>query len=334
MQVSAMSFRRRPQSGLRPFNPHRDFRSVVELIAVAFGDKLTPSGQASLVEMRRIARWGPLLRWLYWPRWNSVTTAPGFVWIEKGQVVGNASLRRATERGGFFIGNVAVHPDWRGHGIAGQLMEAVLSEIDERGGRCVGLEVRVDNQIARRLYESLSFRDVGKTVQMLRPAGLPWLRNSSPHPLLRRGHHRDGAKLIKLVRSIVSADHRPLLGLRRKDYQPGWERTFDLWLEGRRESWWVVEEDKAICGAVRALRERGRWPNQLEILVSPEQDGRLESVLLQQGMASLRDGSKKMIETVLLAPTEPLVDALEEHGFQKERVLVQMRRGPSHFRRG
>jgi len=325
-----MLFRRRTQSGLRPFDPYRDFRSVVELIAVAFGDKLTPSGQASLVEMRRVARWGPLLGWLYWPRWDSVTAAPGFVWIEEGRVVGNASLRRATERGGFFIGNVAVHPDWQGHGIAGQLMEAALSEIDERGGRWVGLEVRTDNQIARRLYESLGFRDIGRTVQMLRPAGLPWGRNLSPHPLPRRGHRRDGDRLIELVRSIVPTTHRPLLELRRKDYQPGWERTFNLWLEGRREFWWVVEEDKAICGAVRTLRERGRWPDRLELLVSSEHDGRLESMLLQQGMASLRAGSKKVIETVLMAPTEPLVGALEKYGFQKGRVLVQMQRGPSH----
>ncbi|MEA3339313.1 MAG: GNAT family N-acetyltransferase, partial [Chloroflexota bacterium] len=314
MQVGAMLFRRRPQSGLRPFAPYRDFRSVVELIAVAFGNKLTPSGQASLVEMRRVARWGPLLGWLYWPRWDSVTAAPGFVWVEEGRVVGNASLRRATERGGFFIGNVAVHPDWQGHGIAGQLMEAALNEIDERGGRWVGLEVRTDNQIARRLYESLSFQDIGRTVQMLRPAGLPWSHNFPPHPLPRRGHRRDGARLIELVRSIVPTAHRPLLELRRKDYQPGWERTFNLWLEGRRESWWVVEEDKAICGAVRTLRERGRWPDRLEVLVAPEHDGRLESVLLQQGMVSLRESSKKVIETVLMAPTEPLVDALEKYG--------------------
>ncbi|MEA3338967.1 MAG: hypothetical protein U9R15_03280, partial [Chloroflexota bacterium] len=64
-------------------------------------------------------------------------------------------------------------------------------------------------------------------------------------------------------------------------------------------------------------------------LVAPEHDGRLESVLLQQGMVSLRESSKKVIETVLMAPTEPLVDALEKYGFQRERVLVQMRRGPS-----
>lgn len=332
MRVGAMLLRRGAQSGLRPFDPYRDFRSVVELIAVAFGDKLTPAGQASLAEMRRIARWGPLLGWLYWPRWNSVAAAPGFVWVEEGRVVGNASLRRAAERGGFFIGNVAVHPDWQERGIAGQLMKASLGEIDARGGRWAGLEVRADNQIARRLYERLGFQEIGRTVQMLRPAGLPWVRNLPPPPPLlpRRGHRRDGARLIELVRSIVSQAHRPLLELRRRDYQPGLERTLDLWFEGRREFWWVLEENKVICGAARALRERGHRPDRLEILVALGHSGYLESVLVQQGMVSLHGGSKKMIETVLMAPTKPLIDALKGYGFQKRCVLVQMRRSPSH----
>jgi len=325
---------RRAQSGLRPFDPYRDFRSVVELIAAAFGDALTPAGWVALAEMRRAASWGPLLWWLYWPRWSSVMAAPGFVWVEEGQVVGNVSLRRAVERGGFFVGNVAVHPDWQERGIAGQLMEAALGEIDARGGRWVGLEVRADNQIVRRFYERLDFQEVGRTVQMLRPAGLPWVRNPPPHPSLRRGYCRDSARLIKLVQSIVPEAHRPLLELQKRDYRPGWERVLDLGLDGRRECWWMIEENGAICGAVRALRERGRRPDRLEVLVAPEHNNRFEAVLVQQGMAGLRGGSRKMIETVLVAPTNSLVDALEGAGFQRERELIQMRRGLSHSRGG
>lgn len=330
--VGAMLRGRHAPSGLRPFDSHRDFRSVVELIAVAFGDRLTPSGQAALTEMRRIARWGSLLWWLYWPGRGNLMTAQGFVWVEEGRVVGNASLRRAGGRGGFLIGNVAVHTDWQRRGIAGQLMEAAFGEIDARGGSWVGLEVRVDNQIARHLYERLGFQEIGRTAQMLRPAGLTWPGDLPSHPLLRRGHRRDSARLIKLVQSIVTETHRPLLELRKRDYQPGWERALDLCLEGRRESWWVVEENKVICGAVRALRERGRWPDRLEVLVAPEHSGHLESVLVQQGMAGLRAGSSKMIETVVVAPANSLVDVLEGVGFHKESVLIQMRRGPAYSR--
>ncbi len=318
-------FGRRARNGVRPFDPHRDSGPVVELIAAAFGDKLGPAGQVALERMRRKARWDPLLGWLYWPGGSGGAVAPGFVWVEEGRVVGNVSLRRAPARGGFLIGNVAVHPAWQGRGIARALVEAALEEISARGGRWAGLEVGADNQQARRLYERLGFREVGRTLHMHRPPGLPWAGGPLPHPALRRGRSRDSAALIELVRAIVPEPLCPLLELPKGNYRPGWERTLDCWLEGRREVWWVIEEGGAVRGAVRALRERGRRPDLLEVLVAPEHNGRFEAVLVQQGVAGLRGASKKMVETMLPSPTEPLVVALEADGFQKLRVLVQMR---------
>jgi hypothetical protein len=131
--------------------------------------------------------------------------------------------------------------------------------------------------------------------------------------------------LIELVHAIVPRPHRPLLELRKEDYRPGWERVLSRWLEGRREVWWVVEGDGVLRGAVRALRERGRRPDRLEVLVAPAYSGHLESVLVQQGVDSLGRARKRMIETVLPSPAEPLVKALEAVGFRKLRVLVQMR---------
>lgn len=323
--VAAALRKGRVQVGVRSFDPDRDLGPATELIAVAFGDRLDPAGRAALEEMRRAARWGWLLRRFYWPEWRGAGVAPGFVWVEEeGRVVGNISLRRA-RGGGFLIGNVAVHPDWQGRGIARALMEAALEEISARSGRWAGLEVRADNPVARRFYERLGFREVGRTLHMLRSAGLPWAGEPPLQPSLRRGRSRDGAALIELVHAIVPEPHRPLLELRREDYQPGWERALDLLLQGRREAWWVIEESDAVRGAVRVLRERGRRPDRLEVLVVPEQSGRLEATLVQRGIASLRGAPKRMVEIVVPGTTKPLVVALEAAGFQELRVLVQMR---------
>ncbi len=314
----------RAQTGVRPFDPYRDPKPVAELISVAFKGELGPDGEIALAEMFRAARWGWLLGWLYWPGWNRSGLAPGFVWVEQGRVLGNVSLRRARGWGGFFIGNVAVHPDWRERGIASVLMETALEAISARGGRWVGLEVRADNQTARRIYERLGFQKVGKTLYMLRPAGLP--RSSlSSHPTLRRGRSYDGAALVELVCENITIPHRSLLELRKENYRPGWERTLDHWLEGRREVWWVIEDGGVICGAVRVLHERGRRPDRLEVLVASGYSGRVETTLVQQGIACLRSAPKKMVEIVLPTPTDSLVAVLEDAGFQKLRVLVQMR---------
>jgi ribosomal-protein-alanine N-acetyltransferase len=53
--------------------------------------------------------------------------------------------------------NVAVHDDYRGHGIATQLLNRLfeLTEADDRRGYT--LEVRISNRAAIKLYEKLGF---------------------------------------------------------------------------------------------------------------------------------------------------------------------------------
>lgn len=323
--VASMLRKGRVQTGVRRFEPHRDLKAVAELIDVAFGKGLDPAGQAALADMRRVARWGALLGWLYPPEWSGLGSTSGFVWVEERRVVGNVSLRRSPEWSGFLVGNVAVHPDWQGRGIAGALMEATLDEIASQGGHWVGLEVEADNQVARRLYGGEGFQELGRVLHMLRPAGLPWDGVWPHHPALRPGRSRDSSALVDLLRTVVPEQLHPLLELRLRDYQPSWERALDQFLEGRRETWWVIEDGGAICAAARVLRDRGRYPDRLEVLVLPEHAGRFEDVLLQQAVASLRGASKKAVEILLPSATDSLVAGLQAAGFEELRVLVQMR---------
>lgn len=53
--------------------------------------------------------------------------------------------------------NVAVHPDYRGRGIAGQMMRALLEAGEQRGVKEFTLEVRAGNAPAIHVYESRGF---------------------------------------------------------------------------------------------------------------------------------------------------------------------------------
>jgi ribosomal-protein-alanine acetyltransferase len=58
--------------------------------------------------------------------------------------------------------NVAVEPQSRGKGFAGQMLDAVLIELGGRGVRAAFLEVRESNSAARGLYGSRGFREIGR----------------------------------------------------------------------------------------------------------------------------------------------------------------------------
>lgn len=58
--------------------------------------------------------------------------------------------------------NVAVEPGFRGKGLAGQMLDALLIELGGRGVRTAFLEVRESNRPARALYGSRGFAEIGR----------------------------------------------------------------------------------------------------------------------------------------------------------------------------
>jgi len=317
-------------SGLRRFDAYRDLGTVVDLIEVAFGEKLGPVGRYALAETRRFARYGWLIWALLHPFRHNFQPAPGFVWIEDGRIVGNVSVRRACEWGGFLIGNVAVHPDLQGRGIGTALMEAALADVAAHRGRWVGLEVRSDNDVARRLYEKFGFRAVGEKVCMLRHASVPWDGGVRTYPGLRPGRSRDARIIAGMVRATIPDAQRALLEFREGDYMLGWERALDCWLDGRRETWWVAESSGVIQGALRAVHELSQRPDRMEIVVHPAYRGRVETSLIQKGLDTLHGPPKKAIEVSIVDPIGSTVAAFEQAGFCKFQVLVQMRLSMGH----
>jgi ribosomal-protein-alanine N-acetyltransferase len=59
------------------------------------------------------------------------------------------------------ITNIAIAPNYRGHGYGEQLMEQLAELAKMMGMHAMTLEVRVSNEIAIRLYRKLGFEDAG-----------------------------------------------------------------------------------------------------------------------------------------------------------------------------
>ncbi len=58
--------------------------------------------------------------------------------------------------------SMAVVPGWRGQGVGTELLTAVLERARQRGDRAVSLSVEDGNDVARRMYERVGFRAVGR----------------------------------------------------------------------------------------------------------------------------------------------------------------------------
>ncbi|MGX5696469.1 ribosomal protein S18-alanine N-acetyltransferase [Agromyces soli] len=74
---------------------------------------------------------------------------------------GYAGLLAPAGSGQGDIQTIAVDPAFRGAGLGRALMLALLAEARRRGAELVFLEVRADNPVARGLYASLGFAEIG-----------------------------------------------------------------------------------------------------------------------------------------------------------------------------
>lgn len=328
--IDASDEKPRAAGHIRPLDPFRDLAAVVDLIDIAFGERLDPAGQATLARMRRFAHAGPFLQG-FWVFLGRTAVAPGLVWVVDGDVVGNVSVRRSRSSGGYLIGNVVVHPAHRGQGIASALMKRAIRVISGRGARWVGLEVRADNDVARGLYRGLEFREVGRTRHLLRKAGSGSANGSARSCLMRRGERRDGDALVRLMEAAIPEEQRPLLEVRQEDYRPSWRRRIEHWLRFEDEIWWVVPGDRVgasdeIIAAVRAVHQRGGFPNRMEVLVQPGSGVDVEAGLVRRGVTSLKGSPRRPIQIALPRATGSLITALKKEGFQDLRTLVQMKR--------
>jgi [ribosomal protein S18]-alanine N-acetyltransferase len=87
-----------------------------------------------------------------------------------GTIVGYAGLAAAA--GQADVQTIGVRPDRQGAGIGAALLTELVEEAGRRASEAVFLEVRADNDRARRLYERFGFDRVGLRRRYYQPSGV------------------------------------------------------------------------------------------------------------------------------------------------------------------
>lgn len=322
--------RRNPAAdGLRPLSLARDWRQVLALIETAFGEALDAESRRALRGMRLPPLLPPLIGLLDSLSPPGEGMMPGFVWVKGGRVVGTASVRRVQPFSrGWLISNFAVHPDQQGQGIGRALLEAALEFAEEHGGVWVILQVRDNNQVARRLYESLGFQVIGQ-VTRLRKVGREGMAGPTFTEGLRPARWSEGSALFRLARALVSHNVLWADTMNRDLYQTGPLSRLAGRLRGYRRQWWVRDEPGHTLKAAVGIEVDARNPwHRLRLLILPEaQDEQLASQFIAWGLARLAAARPLPIEIEHLASDQATRAALTQAGFEPLFALIHMRLG-------
>jgi GNAT superfamily N-acetyltransferase len=313
-------------SGLRRLQLRRDLADIADLIEYCFAPTMDAAGRAAINEMRIISRSGPLL-WLL-GRLNQAMPGlgEGFVWIEKGRLVGNVSLSPAGFGKGWVIANVAVYPDYRRHGIARQLMEAALDFVSRRGTFAT-LQVEADNTPARRLYESLGFAEQRTFIHWRRathhhiPAAPPDM------PPIRQMRRHEARSLYNLALEVRPNERGGMGWLRPvdpADFRPSFWDGFKHFASGQMMDFYVVPGPDGLLDAVLLAERRiGGLSALFDVLVRPELQGQLEASLINETIRRL-GGRFQPLVTDHPADDAIMGETLRLYQFKPERTLVHM----------
>ena len=313
--------------GLRPFNPLLDFGPTSELIELAFGRDLDPSSRAMLHEMRTFG-WllGPLF-WLFNALHSPLADSfGGYVWVEEGNIVGNVTVhRRYKGNAGWFISNLAVHPDHRGKGIAGELISAGMELARQKAAQRISLEVRTQNVPALRLYQDLGFTQVDSVSRMRTDP----LRGAKPVPSeayeTMMVKPSEWNQLLLLAEDALSPEAREIRPPRREDYRPSFLQRLvsgmgDL-LNGRTTHRFAARSHGEIAGVV-TLRTGGFLvPHSLTLMVHPAHRRKVEETLLTHALAVLETRRSQTVLAKIHPSYDFVRDIFIEYGFVEKETL-------------
>jgi ribosomal protein S18 acetylase RimI-like enzyme len=319
------------QNGLQPVDVGRHLGGIADLIELCFGAELDAGSRGLLREMQFLSHTGPALRALQWAMLGQQPWNLGFVWVEGGRVVGSVSTQPvAAGSKTWIVANVAVHPDFRRHGIALALMRATLDLVRSRNGAEAILQVDDDNLAAVSLSRLWGFLRVTTRATWVRPGHLtPPPFQATPFDVRLRGagEWADQLALAAQVRPEGLTWTKPL---RAEDFRPGLRKQVEQFLSGRNEEHWVVTDPLSptaagdgLAGSLTVITG-GAEGDRLHLLVSPRYAGQLERPLAVRALRRL--GRRPWpVQLDYEADDETAGNILRELGFQSRRVLRWMR---------
>ncbi|GAB4436204.1 MAG: hypothetical protein Kow0031_17930 [Anaerolineae bacterium] len=315
-------------------DPMRDLRGVADLIEEAFAEDLDHSGQSALQELRWLSRIKPVLWWMVYSNPEHTDFLSGFVWEEDRKIVGNITINRngAGSRR-WLISNLAVSRNYRRRGIARGLMYAALELVNEYSGSMVSLQVRADNESARRLYDDLQFKEISGNTQLW-AATVPAVSDLPLPPAVvfrpRRFDMADAKEAYHLANVATPISVQKEWPIRQSQFRLSSSEHvnnfFRRFKGGGATAYWVVEDGQRFVATVDVQPATWRNKHQVSLTVHPDWRGVLERPLISRALAYLQPWAGRGISIRHPVYHPEAIEAYKALGLTEKQTLLWMKR--------
>jgi len=320
--------------GLRPMDPMRDLRGVADLIEEAFANDLDRAGQNALKELRLLSRLKPVLWWMMYANPGHSDFLSGFVWEEDKKIIGNITVNQTSPGSQrWMISNVAVAKEYRGRGIARSLVQTALEYIREYNGLSVALQVRTDNETAKRLYESFGFKEISSK-SYLHSRRVPPITDIDPLPHRvifrpRRFNTQDSREAYNLATAATPLSVQKEWPLRQSQFRLNSHEKINNFFRGLvgggASVFWVVEDGRRFVATINV--KPGIWSktHHIELIVHPDWRGILERPLISRALKYLSRWRNRGISFRHPADHREAIDVYKAFGLRESQTLVWMK---------
>jgi len=315
---------------LRPLNIVRDLLGVADLVEKCFADTMDPDGRNYLQQMRRAGQDNVFLRWASSAVETVSMPLSGYVWEEKGDIIGNVSLipYRHARKKYCLIANVAVRPEYRNRGIGRALTLAAMQNAIQRHADETWLHVRDDNPAAIGLYRSMGFVELARrTTWQAQPdrnasvvVPVPVRGAGSSGMVVTRRTARDWPVQETWLRRLypdLLAWYKPMPW---NSLRPGLGPALYRFMSDYNVRHWVARTNSLLSGVVSWQAMTGR-NNRLWVAAPPDGNEDILTALLLFARSELFRREKISLDF----PAGQYNASIEAAGFHPHRTLLWMK---------
>jgi len=312
-----------PDSHIRPVQLRRDLQQIADLIEICFAPYLDAEGRDYVRHIRSAPRdYASYILDNSTPE-SSYLPFHGYVWEENNRIVGNLTLifiRRYLKHA-YFVANVAVHPDFRGQGIARKLTDRAIDHVRTHSGKSIYLQVRSENTVAQQLYLSHGFEEMTRRTQWIFRPRQEHKFNLETSIKVANRKKADWEQQMDWLKSLYPPDVAWNFPLQIEKLQPSFMNSFENFLNGIFQRNWSAYDSDQLIGTATLMR-RGEPNDHIWLASSPAWEDKAIGALLPVIQKQVLSPHKLAVNY----PTGRGAESFRSVGMVEANTLIWMKR--------